>query len=48
MDLGDFDLIYMFPWPDEAERFLAMIRQCTTPSTLYLTYDAAEGYQLTR
>ena len=48
MDLGDFDLIYAYPWPEEHAVFRSIVRRCAAPHALYLRYDAREGLSLTR
>jgi hypothetical protein len=48
MELRDFDLVYVFPWPDELLMFKDIMRQCGGENSLFLTYDAREGIQLTR
>ncbi len=46
MQLDDFDLIYLFPWPDEQDFHHEMIRQRARPDVLFLSYGATEGFEL--
>jgi SAM-dependent methyltransferase len=48
MDLGDFDLIYAYPWPEEHTVFRSIVRRCAAPHTLYLQFDVREGLSLSR
>lgn len=47
-ELSDFDLVYAFPWPGEEAFFHALFDQAGGPDSLFLTYDASEGYRLYR
>ncbi len=46
MELSDFDLVYMFPWPGEEELHFEMMRRHARPKALFLIYDGTEGFQL--
>lgn len=48
MELSEFDLVYMFPWPGEEELHLKMLRRHGRPDTLFLLYGGTEGFQLFR
>lgn len=48
LDLGDFDLVYAFPWPGEEELFLELLRCHGRRGQLYLAYHADEGFVLRR
>ena len=44
----DFDLVYAYPWPDEHDLYLDILRQHGGENTLFLSYDAREGVCLTQ
>lgn len=46
VDLDDFDLIYAFPWPDEEELVLDMVRRCAAPQALFLRFHGTDGFVL--
>ena len=46
LELNDFDLVYMFPWPGEEELHFEMVRRYARPDALFLTYGGTDGYQL--
>jgi len=48
MELRDFDLVYMFPWPNELALHQDIMRQCGGRDGLFLTFDAREGLSLMR
>ncbi len=48
MDLGDFDLVYAFPWPDEHRIYRSIMQRYAANNSLYLRYDAREGLSLSR
>jgi hypothetical protein len=48
MELSDFDLVYMFPWPGEEDLHVEMVRRHARPDTLLLLYGGTEGFQLFR
>lgn len=48
MELSDFDLVYMFPWPGEEDLHLEMLQRHGRPDTLVLLYGGTEGFQLFR
>ena len=45
-DVGDFDLVYAFPWPGEEEMFFRLVEEHGRPGQLFLTYHADEGFVL--
>lgn len=48
LELRDFDLIYVYPWPTEHTLCHNIIRQFGQPNALLLSYDAREGMNLKR
>lgn len=48
MQLRDFDLVYAYPWPEEAHLFESIVGRFASPSTYYLSYDVREGLSLCR
>ena len=48
MELSDFDLIYVFPWPGEEELHLEIMRRHARADALLLTYGATDGVLLYR
>ena len=48
LELQDFELIYVYPWPDEHTLCHNIIRQFGHPNALLLSYDAREGMNLKR
>lgn len=48
MELIDFDLIYVFPWPGEEELHLEIMRRHARPGALLLTYGGTDGHLLYR
>lgn len=48
MELSDFDLVYMFPWPGEEDLYLEMIQRHGRRDTLFLLYGGTDGFQLFR
>ena len=48
LELNDFDLIFAFPWPGEAEFFEALFLECAATGACLLTYRGREGMHLTR
>lgn len=48
MELRDFDLVYAYPWPEEHDLFLDIMRCCGRENSLFLSYDAREGTALSR
>ena len=47
LELHDFDLVYAYPWPDEEEWLLELMRRYKRKDALLLTYDATEGFRRT-
>ena len=47
-DLCEFDLVYAFPWPEEANLFEDIMRQCGGDNSLLLTYHEHDGLRLSR
>jgi len=48
MELRDFDIVYAYPWSDEHILYHNIMRQFGRKDSLFLTYDAREGIELTR
>jgi len=48
MELSDFDLVYMFPWPGEEDLHFEMMRRHARPDALFLLYGGTDGFQLFR
>lgn len=46
MELRDFDLVFVFPWPDEHQLCRNIMRQCGREDSLLISYDACEGVEL--
>ncbi len=46
--LSDFDIIYAYPWPEETELFIDMMRQCGKKHGYFVTYHATEGIKVSR
>ena len=46
MTLGDFDLVYVFPWPDEQEFCTDIMKQCGDRGAFLLIHDSREGFLL--
>ncbi len=47
LQLRDFDLVYVFPWPGEEDWLHEMMRRHGRPDAILLTYGATEGFQVT-
>ena len=48
MELRDFDLVYVYPWPDELAFCRNIMRRCGGENALFTSYDAREGVSLSR
>ena len=47
MEIGDFDIVYGYPWPGEAEWMTELVRRQAGPHTALLTYSVSDGFELT-
>ncbi len=47
-ELGDFDLVFVFPWPDDEELCLKLFKRHASQGALLLTYDQTQGTRLYR
>lgn len=43
MELDDFDLVYVYPWPSEHSLLKGIMQSCGGTHTRLLVYDAREG-----
>ncbi|TWU16198.1 hypothetical protein [Allorhodopirellula heiligendammensis] len=48
LELDDFDLIFVFPWPGEEEFFEHIFAACAADGALLLSYHGREGMRLLR
>ncbi len=48
MKLGDFDVVYVYPWPHEHQIFTDILRKHGRDGGLMLSYDVREGMKLKR
>jgi hypothetical protein len=48
MELRDFDVVYVYPWPDELDLCHDIMRQCGGENALFLSYDGREGISIRR
>ena len=48
MDLRDFEVIYVFPWPDEQALLRDIVHRCADPDAMFLIYDVREGLTIHR
>ncbi|MHC4078077.1 MAG: class I SAM-dependent methyltransferase [Planctomycetota bacterium] len=46
MELSDFDLVYMFPWPGEEDLHFEMMRRYGRADAFFLLYGGTDGFQL--
>lgn len=46
LDLGDFDLVYAYPWPGEEDWLIEMVRRCAGPSTRLMLYTVRDGFEV--
>ena len=46
MDLSDFDLVYVYPWPGEEEWAAELVRRHGGSHTRLMTYAVREGFAL--
>jgi hypothetical protein len=48
MELRDFDVVFVYPWPDERALHQDIMRQCGGRQSLLLSFDVREGVFLER
>lgn len=48
MEIGDFDLVYGYPWPGEEEWMTQLVRSGAGPHTRMLHYSVTDGYELVK
>ena len=48
MELRDFDVVFVYPWPNERALHEDIMRQCGGPRSLFMTYDVREGLAIER
>lgn len=48
LTLGDFDLCFAYPWPDEHSFLAEMFQACAADGALLLTYRGRDGMELLR
>ncbi len=46
LEIGDFDLVYCYPWPGEEEWLIEMVRQHGGPRTELMIYTVRDGYEM--
>lgn len=46
MDLADFDLVYVYPWPGEEEWAAELVARHGGPQTRMVTYSVRDGFQV--
>lgn len=46
MTIGDFDLVYAYPWPDETEWLHTLFRRYAGLNTALLSYSVRDGFEL--
>lgn len=48
MDLRDFDIVFVYPWPNERALHEDIMRQCGGAHSLFVTFDVREGLKIER
>ncbi len=48
MELRDFDIVFVYPWPNERALHQDIMRQCGGPHSLFVTFDVREGLSIER
>lgn len=48
MELRDFDIVFVYPWPNERALHQDIMRQCGGPHSLFMTFDVREGLSIER
>ena len=46
LELSDFDLVFAYPWPGDEDWLQELVRRHAGATTLLLTYDVTEGFQV--
>jgi len=46
MTIGDFELVYAYPWPDETEWLHALFQRYARPPSALLSYSVRDGFEL--
>ena len=47
-EIRDFDLIFVYPWPNDMELTCNIFERCAAPGALLMTYDASDCISLFR
>ncbi len=48
MELRDFDIVFVYPWPNERALHQDIMRQCGGPNSLLMIFDVREGLSIER
>lgn len=48
MELRDFDIVFVYPWPNERALHQDIMRQCGGQHSLFMTFDVREGLSIER
>jgi len=48
LEMDDFDVVSCYPWPDEEEWLLELVRRHAAPHAALLTYSGRNGYRVER
>ena len=48
MELRDFDVVFVYPWPNERALHQDIMRQCGGSHSLFVTFDVREGLTIER
>ncbi len=48
MELRDFDIVFVYPWPNERALHRDIMRQCGGSHSLLITFDVREGLSIER
>jgi len=48
MELRDFDIVFVYPWPNERALHQDIMRQCGGPHSLLMIFDVREGLSIER
>jgi hypothetical protein len=48
MELRDFDIVFVYPWPNERALHQDIMRRCGGPHSLFVTFDVREGLTIER
>lgn len=46
MDMDDFDVVSVYPWPDQTAWLVDLVRRHAAPHAVLLTYSGRDGYRV--